>query len=154
MGCQGPHDAFHGLGVGTAADINRQICDRVVGIANLGHGRQRLQRVPAAQQRPRWAFHGFDYGAAFEQWDDMKIAPTVQDLEFGAYMRSVFAAFIYGNSVPDIRTVDSDPAFPTNFVTNVVSIGSGGSVAAVNYKSEQCRMWSRMGLDERFWWIN
>jgi hypothetical protein len=114
----------------------------------------------AAQQRPRWAFHGFDYGAAFEQWDDMRISPTPRDLEFGAQMRGIFAAFVYGNSSGfgldtwRIRTVDFDPAFPARVITNVVSTSGGGSVAVANYKADVCKLWSRMGFDERFWWIN
>jgi hypothetical protein len=112
----------------------------------------------AGQQRSRWAFHGFDYGAAFEQWDDMRMNPSAQDAALGAHMREVFAAFMYGNLTEirgwNVRTVDSDPAFPANAITNVVSISSGGSIATVNYKTSVCQLWSRMGLDERFWWIN
>jgi hypothetical protein len=108
----------------------------------------------AAQVRPRWAFHGFDYGAAFEQWDDMRITPTEQDLRFSRFMRASMAVFIYGNtSTWGIRTIDSDHDFPTSYVVNVVSIGSG-SAAVVDYKAKQCKMWKRMGLDERFWWID
>ena len=112
----------------------------------------------AAQRRPRWAYHSFDYAAAFEQWDDQKMVPSEQDLQFSRLMQDVFAAFIYGNfSVHNpwnIRTIDSDPKFPTSAVTNVVSIESGGSIPVVNYKYEQCQMWARIGLDDRFWWIN
>lgn len=112
----------------------------------------------AGQQRSRWAFHGFDYGAAFEQWDDMHMTPSAQDAALGAHMREVFAAFMYGNLTEirgwNVRTVDSDPAFPANAITNVVSISGGGSIATVNYKTSVCQLWSRMGLDERFWWIN
>ena len=108
----------------------------------------------AAQVRPSWAFHGFDYGAAFEQWDDMRITPTEQDLRFSRFMRASMAVFIYGNtSTWGIRTIDSDHDFPTSYVVNVVSIGSG-SAAVVDYKAKQCKMWKRMGLDERFWWID
>lgn len=109
----------------------------------------------AAQHRPRWAYHSFDYGAAFEQWDDQQLIPTAQDLQFSRLMQHIFAAFIYGNLSSnnpwEIQTIDSDAK---GAVTNVVSIESGGNAPVVNYKNEQCEMWARMGLDDRFWWIN
>ena len=111
-----------------------------------------------AQQRPRWAFHTFDYRAAFEQWDVLQIEPTEQDQNFSRVMRDMFAAFIYANatapSASDLQTVDSISDFPKKSVTNVVAAESGGCVAVANYKAAQCDLWAAMGLDERFWWIN
>jgi hypothetical protein len=109
----------------------------------------------ATEARPRWAFHTFDYGAAFEQWSDLRIAPTEQDLQFSRFMRALMTAFIYGETSSwVIRSIDSDHDFPSSYVVNVVEIGSGGSAAVVDYKADQCKMWKSMGLDERFWWID
>jgi hypothetical protein len=111
-----------------------------------------------AQQRPRWAFHTFDYRAAFEQWDVLQIEPSEQDQNFSRVMREMFAAFIYANATAQsasyLQTVDSNSDFPKKTVTNVVAAESGGCVAVANYKAGQCDLWAAMGLDERFWWID
>jgi hypothetical protein len=112
----------------------------------------------AAQPRPRWAFHTFDYHAAFEQWQQMGMIPSSQDLKLSALMRDVLAAYIYGNLSSgnpwNLQTVDSSPQFPSVHVSNVVAIETDGNVPVADYKAEVCALWAEMAVDERFWWIN
>ena len=44
--------------------------------------------------------------------------------------------------------------FPRVAATNVVLQQEGGSVVRGSYRQGMCDMWSALGLDRRFYWIN
>ena len=44
--------------------------------------------------------------------------------------------------------------FPRVAATNVLLQQEGGSVVRGSYRQDMCDMWSALGFDRRFYWIN
>jgi len=102
-------------------------------------------------------FHGYDFSVAFGIWDPFAAwgsatPPSESDLALGSVLRSQWRSLAAHGSL-NTSAVGFDPVGGDGQLATALQYADG-AVVVRGYKAHTCHQLERLGLDQRFWWIN
>ena len=107
----------------------------------------------------------WDLIAAFRSWDFTHrltfglqpiYTPTAADEAYGASTRAVWYALMRGVQPPGLERIDAAAGWPANYNVYVAGSATGGAGGGNvrNYRSQNCDLWTSLGMGPAFWWSN
>jgi hypothetical protein len=106
-----------------------------------------------------WAFHTWDYRAAFEMWLEQE--PAVTDSQLSKLLQTLWYDFMLDGKLDKSTgwlSVEDVTGFPDHYGTFMIATPSKppymNPTFMVDYKTNTCAYLKSQGFDARFWWVN